>query len=208
MVAAPAHYKMPSSILMQTPFTEPLMIRSVLGAGLLLAIASSVALAADPTPDDAIALIDKLKGKKKKTDRYVQVDLGRKKVTDDDLKVIAVLTTIRSLNVSAEFTKDKKGKISSKSAITDAGLKNIAGMTQLDKLELEGANITNAGLQHLAKMKNLTSLVLSGTKVTDEGMEELKKLDKLQRLQLYDTQVTDTGVSTLKRWKIDLNILR
>jgi internalin A len=184
------------------------MIRPLLGAGIVLAVACTVTLAADPTPADAVALIEKLKGRHlpKGSDKVTTVELGRKKVTDNDLKVIAALTTVRILNLGSEMTKDKSGKGIYKSAITDEGVKNIAGMTQLQKLELDGANVTNAGLKHLSGMKSLTNLSLSGTKVTDEGMEELKNLPKLQFLNLYDTKVTDTGISLLKRWKIELNI--
>ena len=104
-------------------------------------------------------------------------------------------------------TKDKTGKpVYKGSGITDEGLKNIAGLTELRKLELEGTNVTDAGLKHLAGMKNLTSLILTGTKVTDEGMIELTKLPKLDTVSLFDTKVTDTGIGVLKRWKIELKI--
>lgn len=187
---------------------EMAMMRSLLGAGIVLAVACGATVAADPTPADAIALIEKLKGKTlpRKSDKVTAVDLGHKKVTDNDLKVIAALSTIRTLNLGGDATKDKTGKMIYKSSITDEGIKNIAKMTQLQKLELDGANITDAGLKHLSGMKNLTNLTLNGTKVTDDGMEELKSLPKLQFLNLYDTKVTDTGISLLKHWKLELKI--
>ncbi len=187
------------------------MLRSFLGAGVVFAILGAVAVGADPTPAEAIQLVEKLKGKhlpRGSADKARTVDLGRKKVTDNDLKVLSALTTLTDLNLSGPAT-EKSGKTTyAPSSISDEGIKSLAGMTQLKKLQLEGSNITDAGLAHLAGMKNLTELSLSGTKVTDAGMEALTKLPKLQSVILYETKVTDSGVGVLKRWKIEIKVLR
>ena len=59
--------------------------------------------------------------------------------------------------------------------ITDAGLKDMAKLQQLKKLNLNGTKITDAGLKDVAKLKKLESLRLDGTKVTKAGVAELKK---------------------------------
>ena len=65
-------------------------------------------------------------------------------------------------------------------AITDAGLKEVAKLTKLKELALGSISrsssiITDAGLKEVAKMENLTSLVLSYTAITAEGITQLKK---------------------------------
>ncbi len=59
--------------------------------------------------------------------------------------------------------------------VTDEGLKELAGLENLQTLFLAGTAITDAGLKELAKLKNLTTLVLRSTKVTNNGVKELQK---------------------------------
>lgn len=59
--------------------------------------------------------------------------------------------------------------------------------------------ITNAGLKEVAKLTNLTVLGLSFTDVTDEGLKELAALKNLTTLFLRHTQVTEAGVKKLRQ---------
>jgi hypothetical protein len=178
-----------------------------IGACIILVCLGAATNAADPTSADATRLLDKLKARYNKKGTITLVDLGRKKVSDADLKVIGVLKTVQDLNLEGQVLRVVSGKpVYSKEQISDEGLKNLAAMTELRSLNLCGTTITDAGLKHLAAMKDLQNLQLSSTKVTDAGMDELMKLPKLQSLMLYDTKVTDTGVFALKRWKIELKI--
>jgi hypothetical protein len=62
--------------------------------------------------------------------------------------------------------------------ITDAGLKELAGLKNLQTLHLNGTEITDAGLKELAGLKSLqvlSFLETGGTNVTDAGVEELRK---------------------------------
>ena len=59
--------------------------------------------------------------------------------------------------------------------ITDAGLKEVAKLQQLESLNLNWTKITDAGLKEVAKMKQLTSLVLFRTQITKAGVAELQK---------------------------------
>jgi internalin A len=69
--------------------------------------------------------------------------------------------------------------------VTDVGLAHVKGLTQLQSLDLGGAEITDAGLVHLIGLTQLQSLSLAFTKVTDSGLARLKTLAKLQTLNLY-----------------------
>ena len=68
--------------------------------------------------------------------------------------------------------------------VTDAGLKELAGLKSLQMLDLRHTQITDAGLKELAGLKNLQVLSLSNTKVTDAGLKELAGLKSLQALKL------------------------
>jgi hypothetical protein len=59
--------------------------------------------------------------------------------------------------------------------VTDAGLKGLAGLTQLKNLYLQDTNVTDDGLKYLRGLKQLQSLDLNGTKVTARGIQELRQ---------------------------------
>ncbi len=180
-------------------------MRILLGSVLILFGCCKLLPAADPTPEDAQKLLDKLKPKGRKKANHI--DLGRIKITNDDLKVLSALTKTVDLELSGPILKGKGDKqVFAPQQIDDEGVKNIAGMTELRRLSLDGTHVTDEGLKHLAGMKKLETLILSDTKVTDEGMEALTKLPKLSTLSLINTKVTDTGIGVLKRWNIELKI--
>ncbi len=58
--------------------------------------------------------------------------------------------------------------------------------------------MTDAGLRHLAGLTELTSLSLHCRQVTDTGLVHLERLTKLERLRLRNSKVTSEGVSTLR----------
>src|SRR5882724_7662446 len=60
--------------------------------------------------------------------------------------------------------------------VTDADLKQLAGLKNLVALNLWERKITDAGLKELAGLTNLVSLYLYGPGVTDAGMKELAGL--------------------------------
>jgi internalin A len=82
--------------------------------------------------------------------------------------------------------------------ITDAGLKELAPLTNLTRLFLSSPQVTDAGLKELAPLTNLTRLFLKDTRVTDTGLKELAPLTNLTTLVLKDTRVTDAGVKELQ----------
>ena len=91
--------------------------------------------------------------------------------------------------------------------ITDAMLKDIGRLKNLEWLGLEGSKITDAGLSHLSGLPQLKNLVLgsvnaeprvrSTTAITDAGLLHLKNLKILELLSLNGTCVTDKGLSEI-----------
>ena len=93
--------------------------------------------------------------------------------------------------------------------VTDVGLKEFAGLKSLDALTLNGTKVTDAGLKELADFKSLQTLLLTGTQVTGRaGLKELAGLKSLQVLGLSGTQVTDAGVAELQKALSNCKILR
>ena len=88
-------------------------------------------------------------------------------------------------------TLDLPGKV------TDADLRELAGMKGLQVLSLGGAQVTDAGLKELAVLKGLQKLIIEGTPVTDTGLKELVGLLELKELDLNGTKVTDAGLKHL-----------
>jgi hypothetical protein len=86
--------------------------------------------------------------------------------------------------------------------VTDAGLKELKDLKQLNFLDLSGTQVTDAGLKELKDLKQLHFLDLRGTKVTDTGLKELKGLTQLRVLRLGGFGlVTDAGLKELKGLK-------
>jgi hypothetical protein len=86
-----------------------------------------------------------------------------------------------------------------KTKVTDAGLKDLAGLKQLQWLNLTKTQVTDAGLKHLAGLKQLRELDLRNIKVTDAGLKHLAGLKQLRLLLLTNTKVTDKGIADLKK---------
>ena len=81
--------------------------------------------------------------------------------------------------------------------MTDGDLVHLKGMTGLKRLSLP-EKIGDAGMRHLAELVNLERLNLIKTGVTDEGLQHLSKLTKLREVFVGETKVTPLGVETLK----------
>jgi hypothetical protein len=79
--------------------------------------------------------------------------------------------------------------------VTDAGLKELAGLKSLEVLHLGRTKVTGAGL---AGLKSLQALYLYDTAMTDMALKELAELKSLQMLNLASCPgVTDAGLQDL-----------
>jgi hypothetical protein len=84
------------------------------------------------------------------------------KANDETLALVGRLRHVASLRLND-------------TAMTDAGMAHIEGLTGLRSLQLNGISVGDAGLAHLRGMKILTFLWISGTRVTDEGVLDLER---------------------------------
>ena len=80
--------------------------------------------------------------------------------------------------------------------MTDAGLKGLAQLNNLTRLDLYNTKVSGVGLEELAHT-SLTHINLMQTEATDAGVKGLALLKKLTHLDLRDTRVTDAGMKGL-----------
>lgn len=78
--------------------------------------------------------------------------------------------------------------LNNRSAITDADLASLEGLTSLKDLQLDDTGVSDAGLAHLGGMTGLRKLCISRTRVTDKGVLELERA--LPRLWIHRTEET------------------
>jgi Leucine-rich repeat (LRR) protein len=105
--------------------------------------------------------------------------------------------TDADLKPVAELTQVQVLKLDGATKITDDGLKELVGLKKLQDLGLSSTQVTDAGLKQLAELKELQKLSLNSTKVTDAGLKQLKSIANLQQLGLNFTEVTDAGLKDL-----------
>ena len=125
-----------------------------------------------------------------------------------NLKVL----NLQDLPVDADSFTGHLGGLTSLSGLNlvgtdfdDAGLAALEGLGNLKALVLPTA-ITDAGLKHLAGHVQLETLVLDKSGVTDEGLANLAPLAALKRLSLRGTRVTLAGVCGLAAPRTELDI--
>jgi hypothetical protein len=82
--------------------------------------------------------------------------------------------------------------------VTDAGLKYLAALSNLQWLDLSGTKVSDTGLNELAGLKQLKTLRLNDTQVTDAGLKGLANLKTLTTLEVKRTNVTDKGLADLQ----------
>jgi hypothetical protein len=83
-------------------------------------------------------------------------------------------------------------------AIGDAGLGHIVKLGTIRSLSLFNTRVSDAGLAHLGQLPHLESLDLSQTAVTDAGLEHVMALTSLTELRIRETEITDAGVASLR----------
>lgn len=85
-----------------------------------------------------------------------------------------------------------------KTKTDDAGLANLAGLDEIESLNLTYAGpFTIAGMRHLAGLTSLKSVTIWQAPLTDAGFAPLLALPNLETVILYDVQFTDAGLPQL-----------
>jgi Leucine-rich repeat (LRR) protein len=161
-----------------------------LGIMLLVLLASSVFGRADEVNSKKellgrsvkVVLDTKLPG-----NPIVGMDLSKCRITDKELKQLMAFKELRTLNLSwNQF-------------LTDAGLKELTKLQNLQSLDLRYNRITDSGLKHLKAIKTLQTLKLDYTQITDAGIKELRDFKNLKTIYISNTKASQEAINQLQR---------
>ncbi len=120
-------------------------------------------------------------------EKVISVELDGKAVHDADLKHLALLPDLKSLNLS-------------NTPITDAGVAHLMGLKKLKFLYLFGTKVTDSGVVSIAALPRLEVLCLDQTEITDVALKTLEDLPRLEKLHVHSkAKITDAGLESLKK---------
>ena len=123
---------------------------------------------------------------------------GCNRLTNAGLGHLSALSKLRVLSVGPSVR-----------GITDDGLRYLAALTALERLNLSWCEeITDDGLAHLTGLHALEHLDLMGcSALTDAGLDHLGRLERLERLNLWRCEgITDDALDALDRPSLKLNV--
>ncbi|MEX1095980.1 MAG: hypothetical protein WED34_08015, partial [Planctomycetales bacterium] len=83
--------------------------------------------------------------------------------------------------------------------VDDDVLAQLAGLEQLEELDLSGTAVTDAGLEPLTALSGLSGLYLNDTAVSDAAVPHLSRLGRLKILSIGGTRITWDGVRRLQQ---------
>ena len=110
-------------------------------------------------------------------------------LVDEDMKGLSLFTETQSLTLVDN-------------AITDEGLRSLAGITNLRRLSIGGQyarEVTDKGMVHLKRFRKLRVLELRKTGVRGIGLKVLAEMPNLEQLSLWDSELDRNAVEHLKR---------
>jgi len=126
----------------------------------------------------------------------VNLSLLRDKVGDAEIALLPALApALVWLNVS-------------RTAVSDAGARHLAALTQLRRLNAANTKLSDAGFAELAPLSHLEYLNAYGTGLSDDGLQRLVALPKLERLYVWQSKVTADGAKAarLRAAKIQIDL--
>lgn len=112
----------------------------------------------------------------------------------DAMRLLGTLTNLESLDLGNQL-------------IMKGGLKNLSGLKNLTRLNLNYTNTTDEEVADLVALTNLKDLRLANTQITDAGLVSVGKLKELELLYLFGTKVSDAGLQNLKDLKHLRNLM-
>jgi hypothetical protein len=119
-----------------------------------------------------------------------------------DIEDVRQFTRVQELKLTNRRFTDRPPEI------TDADLRRLQGLTQVENLQLGGTKITDQGLETLARFKRLKHLALVTPRVTGDGLRHLQNLDGLEGVVIHQANISDQGfahvqgMTQLKRFVI------
>lgn len=142
-------------------------------------------------------------------DSVYLLDLNTTLITDDSLKPLSKMKSLRDLCLTNNFLSDQGVDHLREldlyvlrlcdTDVTDRCIDSLVGMKSLVTLSLDMCNITDKGVEKLLGLHSLQSLGLENTHVTFESLCKLASLNFLKSLHIPVCGLTDEEVSKLKK---------
>lgn len=127
----------------------------------------------------------------------IDLDLSGTSVTDAGFKHLKRFKGLKKF----EHTPSDYPKKSPR--LNGSGLKDLAGLTGLRMLQLDGHPITDEHLAGLAGLPALTDLRLNGSRVTGKNLSNLAALPALDSIELRESPVTDLAhISSIPKLRL------
>jgi hypothetical protein len=80
--------------------------------------------------------------------------------------------------------------------VTDEGMRTLAGLTELTRLEVRGSSVTDEGVKFIASASKLRLINLHACTITEKSLEVLAGLKSLEHLDVgWNRNVTDAGLA-------------
>ena len=118
-------------------------------------------------------------------------------ITDTGLAHLGKLPNLRHLAIMRIYFIDPK---MNKEYYTDKGLAELAKCRLLEELSIGSPGITDEGMRHVARLTNLKKLNLFGCEnVTNNGLAQLTTLKSLEDLSITKSEITIGGLSHLNK---------
>lgn len=135
-------------------------------------------------------------------------------MTDDDFRALGQLRSLKTMQISGEELNDRTLGLltglteledlqTNQAQLTDAGLAQFTAMKNLKQIKffhtsLKRKDFTGAGFAALAAMPNLRRLTVAGCPFNDEGMAAVGRLTQLENFRTWHTYQTEAGNVHLK----------
>lgn len=130
-----------------------------------------------------------------KTLEQIELPQDQKGITDAGLVYIGELPNLKALHISRIHFNDPK---MNKEYYTDKGIEALTKCRDLEELSIGSPGITDAGMDQVAKLTNLRNLNLFGCdNVTDKGLARLAELKSLTNLYIAHADITISGLNRL-----------
>ncbi len=125
-----------------------------------------------------------------KFDHVEQLNISTLNYSNEALANVAKMKSVTSIWMAKGAQKDKN---------SDAGMGYLKQMKQLTELHLDASKLTSAGIAEIAQMTQLEKLSVNGvTGFADEHLQMLAPLVNLKYLDLTGSYVTDNGLLYLQ----------
>ena len=171
----------------------------------------NVVLSGTKVTDDDLGLLTHLNRIK-----YLNLNLGATDISNEGMKHIAQLPTLRILRVSGTNIDDaglERLRDSKKIAMLNCRLTSVTGTglseqwTDLKQIDLSLCPVSREGIERAAIYPDLVYLSLQQTDVDDSMIDVLAKLHT-KVLDLSETNVTQTGIKRLKSMATGIETIR